>query len=128
MKKEKPPLSPHLKVPVYDPVLVQVGQASAHLLADVGDLPLREALLQVDDDGVEGAAVAVLDQDLKFQRQSSELGTWLDRNCISNIFLIEIVFLTFTINYFLHEAGCLSSPCPKEGQFQSWALAVFLAI
>ena len=38
--------------------------------------------------------------------------------------LIKILYLTFSINHFLQEAGCFSRPCPKEGYFQSWALVV----
>ena len=37
----------------------------AHLPAHVSDLLFGEALLEVDDDGVEGAAVAVLQQHLE---------------------------------------------------------------
>ena len=61
-------------------------------------------------------------KDLKWSENASsaELGTCvflallLNKNCI----------LTFSINYFLQEAGCFSSPCPKEGYFQSWALVL----
>ena len=38
--------------------------------------------------------------------------------------VLYFIFLSFSINNFLLEAGCFNSPWPKEGYFQSWALVV----
>ncbi len=54
-----------LEVSVDDAVLVEVAKTLAHLPADVGDLLFRQALGQVHDDRVEGAAIAELDEHLK---------------------------------------------------------------
>ena len=56
-----------------DLVAVQVGQPLHHLPAHVGDLLLRQALLQVHDDRVQGPAVAVLDEDLQEERVKIEV-------------------------------------------------------
>ena len=44
---------------------MEVGETVAHLPRHVGDLLLREPLAQVHDDGVQRAAVAVLDEHLQ---------------------------------------------------------------
>ena len=58
------------EVSVDDSVAVEVLQTGAHFAADVGYLLLGQALFQVHDDGVEGAAVAELDKQLKRKKHS----------------------------------------------------------
>ncbi len=47
-----------LQVPVDDAAFVEVDETSAHLTTHVGDLLLRQAFLEVDDDRVQGSAIA----------------------------------------------------------------------
>ena len=54
-----------LEVPVDDGAAVEVSEADADLVRDVGDLGLRQPLLQVHQDRVQSAAVAKLQEHLQ---------------------------------------------------------------
>ena len=62
------------EISVDDSVLVEEVEALDHLPTDVRDLLLRQALGQVDDDGVERAAVAELDEHLEKKANIHSLG------------------------------------------------------
>ena len=58
-----------LEVPVDDGAAVEVSEADADLVRDVGDLGLRQPLLQVHQDRVQRAAVAKLQEHLQVGRK-----------------------------------------------------------
>ena len=60
-----------LEVSVDDPVPVEIEEAVHHLTRHIGDLLLREALAEIHDDGVQSAAVTILDEHLETRNQYS---------------------------------------------------------
>ena len=79
-----------------DSVFVEEDKAVDHLTANVRDLLLRQALGQVDYDGVQGAAVTELHEHLKVENKSVDFylftATWrkIDRAIDNDHFIRAI--------------------------------------